>query len=188
MSKDNQERIEDILSLYNKKALIETALLSNEVDIIKNRSKVVDDYSDTKYGNLYYNVAATNSRDAKALYDSLHFHIFDNNDNHGVHILVSNTVRAIKDLMTIPKNDSGYVSFTLSTHNDNYEFVLEVSGNFNDDNDNGDFLIIKAITKYDKEIVELINYNTNVTDYVDIHGDERARIILLDDQVVVHIN
>lgn len=188
MSKDNQERIEDILSLYNKKSLIETALLNNEVDIIKNRSKVVDDYSDTKYGNLYYNVSATNNRDAKALYDLIHFHIFNDSNKHGVNIKVSHVVRVVKDLMTIPKNNYGYVSFTLSTHNDNYEFVLEVSGNFNDDNDNGDFLIIKAITKYDKEVVELINYNTNVTDYVDIHGDERAIIILLDDQVVVHIN
>lgn len=188
MSKDNQERIEDILSLYNKKALIETALLNNEVDIIRNRSLVYDDYSNNKYDNLYYNVAATNNRDAKALYDSVHFHIFDNNDNHGVHILVSHIVRAVKDLMTIPKNDNGYVSFTLSTRNDNYEFVLEVSGNFNDDKDNGDFLIIKAITKYSKDIVELINYNTNVTDYIDIHGDERAVINLLDNEVVVHIN
>lgn len=188
MSKDNQERIEDILSLYNKKALIETALLSNEVDIIKNRSKVVDDYSDTKYGNLYYNVAATNSRDAKALYDLVHFSIFNDSNKEGVNIKVSYIVRAVKDLMTIPKNDNGYVSFTLSTRNDNYEFVLEVSGNFNDDKDNGDFLIIKAITKYDKDIIELINYNTNVTDYIDIHGDERAVITLLDDNVIVDIN
>ena len=188
MSKDNQERIKDILSLYNKKVLIETALLNNEVDIIKNRSKVVDDYSDTKYGNLYYNVAATNDRDAKVLYDSVHFHIFDNNDNHGVHIKVSNIVRAVKDLMIIPKDDNGYISFTLSTHNDNYEFVLEVSGNFNDDEDDKDFLIIKAIAKYKKEIVELINYNTNVTDYIDIHGDERAAIRLFDDKVVTYIN
>ena len=188
MSKDNQERIKDILSLYNKKSLIETALLNNEVDIIKNRSKVVDDYSDTKYGNLYYNVAAYNSRDAKVLYDSVYFHIFNDSDKQDVNIKVSNIVRAIKDLMIIPKNDGGYVSFTLSTHNDNYDFVLEVSGNFNDDKDNGNFLIIKAIAKYKKEIVELINYNTNVTDYIDIHGDERALINLLEDEVVVHIN
>ena len=188
MSKDNQERIEDILSLYNKKALIETALLNNEVDIIKNRSKVIDDYSDTKYGNLYYNVAAYNSRDAKALYDLVHFHIFNNSDKQGVNIRVSYIVRAVKDLMTIPKKDNGYISFTLSTHNKNYEFVLEVSGNFNDEKDSGDFLIIRAIVKNKKEIIELVNYNTNVTDYIDIHGDERSLINLLDDNVVVDIN
>lgn len=187
MSKDNQERIEDILNLYNKKSLIETALLNNEVDIIKNRSKVVDDYSYTD-SNTYYNVAAYNSRNAKSLYDLIHFDVFNDSEKQGVHIKVSNIVRAIKDLMIIPKNDGGYISFTLSTHNDNYDFVLEVSGNFDDDKDNGDFLIIKAIAKYSKEIVELINYNTNVTDYIDIHGDERAVINLLKDEVVVHIN
>ena len=187
MSKDNQERIEDILNLYNKKSLIETALLNNEVDIIKNRSKVVDDYSYTD-SNIYYNVAAYNSRDAKVLYDSVYFHIFNDSNKQDVNIKVSNIVRVIKDSMIIPRNDGGYISFTLNTHNDNYDFVLEVSGNFNDDKDNGDFLIIKAIAKYDKEIVELINYNTNVTDYIDIHGDERALINLLEDEVVLHIN
>src|SRR5699024_12562536 len=168
--------------------LIETALLSNEVDIIKNRSLVYDKFSDSKYDNVYYNVSATNDRDAKVLYDLVHHHVFNSSNKQDVYIKVSNIVRAVKDLLIIPKSDNGYISFTLSTHNDNYEFVLEVSGNFNDDKDNGDFLIIKAITKYSKDIVELINYNTNVTDYVDIHGDERATINLLDNEVVVHIN
>ena len=90
--------------------------------------------------------------------------------------------------MTIPRDSNGYISFTLSTHNKNYEFVLEVSGNFNDEKDSGDFLIIRAIVKNKKEIIELVNYNTNVTDYIDIHGDERSLINLLDDNVVVDIN
>lgn len=187
MSKDNQETIESILSLYNKKALIETALLNNEVDIIKNRSLVYDKFSDYEYDNIYYNVAAANDRDAKVLYDLVHRHVFDSSDKEGINIKVFNIVRSVKDLMIIPRNNNEYVSFTLSTHNDNYEFVLEVSGNFNDDKDNGDFLIIKAIAKYDKEIIELINYNTNVTNHMDIYGDEHATIKLLDNEVVVDI-
>ena len=186
MSKDNQERIQDILSLYDRKSLIETALLNNELDIVKNRSMVDDIYSDSN-GNLHYNVTASSSRDARALYDLVHHYILDNNESF-VRIKVFYIVRAIKDLMTIPRDSNGYISFTLNTHNKNYEFVLEVSGNFNDEKDSGDFLIIRAIVKNKKEIIELVNYNTNVTDYIDIHGDERSLINLLDDNVVVDIN
>lgn len=186
MSKDNQERIQDILSLYDRKSLIETALLNNEVDIVKNRSMIDDIYSDSN-GNLHYNVTASSSRDARELYDLVHSYILDSNESF-VRIKVSYIVRAIKDLMTIPRDSNGYISFTLSTHNKNYEFVLEVSGNFNDEKDSGDFLIIRAIVKNKKEIIELVNYNTNVTDYIDIHGDERSLINLLDDNVVVDIN
>lgn len=186
MSKDNQERIKDILSLYNKKSLIETTLLNNEVDIIKNRSKVVDNFSDVKYDNLYYNVSATNDRDAKYLYDVSYFHIYNNDGDYKLDVYY--IVQLIKNqVMAVPRSNEEYVSFTLSYHNSSYEFVLEVSANLNFNN-SGDFLIIKAIAKYDKEIIELINYNTHVTNHNLLYGDEKATINLKDNEVVVHIN
>lgn len=186
MSKDNQERIEDILSLYNKKSLIETALLNNEVDIIKNRSMVDEGLINIKYDNLYYNVSATNDNDVKYLYEIIYSFLYKNDD--GYKLDVRYMVELIKrQVMIIERFKEEYISFTLSHHNNNYEFVLEISANL-DFNNSGDFLIIKAIAKYDKEIIELINYNTNVTNHNVLYGDEKAIIDLKDNEVVVHIN
>ena len=186
MSKDNQERIQDILSLYDRKSLIETALLNNEVDIIRNRSMVDDNFSKVKYDKLYYNVSATNDRDAKYLYEIVYFFLYKNDDDYrlDIHYMIELIKRQV---MIIERFNEEYISFTLSYHNNNYEFVLEVSANLDFDN-NGDFLIIKAISKYNKEIIELINYNTNVTNHNMLYGDEKAIIDLKDNEVVVHIN
>lgn len=192
MNNEKRDRIDNLLKLYNKKSLIETALLNNELDILKDRSKLDEEYDNTRFKGMSYAIESSTEDDAKAMYNMIYFHIYNHKDISEYHkhprINVNNIIKAFKESMIPAKEENSYLSLALSYTNDNYTLGLEVSTNYNHDGLNSDFLIIKLIVRYKKEIVELINYNTNVNHYDIVYGDETAIVDLLKDQVIVDVD
>ena len=193
MNNEKRDRIDNLLKLYNKKSLIETALLNNELDILKDRSKLDEEFDNTRFEGMSYAIESSNDDDAKAMYNMVYFHIYNHKDvrvDRGQHprININNIIKAFKDSMLHVKEENSYLSLALSYTNDNYTLGLEVSTNYNYDGKFNNFLIIRLIVKYEKEIIELINYNTNINHYGITYGDETAIVDLFKDEVVVDVD
>ena len=122
MNNEKRDRIDNLLKLYNKKSLIETALLNNELDILKDRSKLDEEFDNTRFEGMSYAIESSNDDDAKAMYNMIYFHIY--NHSQYPRINVNNIIKAFKDSMLHVKEENSYLSLALSYTNDNYTLGL----------------------------------------------------------------
>lgn len=180
--------IKTILDMYNDKEVLAKELYSIEADIIKYRSQEYIGYSDKMFDAIDYNVSSNIDESSDRLAVATH-HALSNKSYTKTNEYVVEVNNIIKELKSILKDskEEEYVSLALSyiEPNGTYEFTLEVNGKASDDM--GNFIVVNMYYKKNDDIMKLIEYTTNITDYNKLYGDETAVIKLNKDCPMITI-